>query len=67
VLHPIDRGFEVELIGEIAAMVNLGAQNQKAAPEGAAVPDAYRCSVKVVAGVRNHLDLLLRTSGAAFA
>ncbi len=50
VLHPIERGFEVELIGEIAAMVDLGAQNQKAAPKGAAVPEAYRRSVKVVAG-----------------
>ena len=59
VLHPAEKGFEIELIGEIAAMVDLGAQNKKAGPEGSAVPDAYRCSVKVVAGARNHLDLLL--------
>jgi hypothetical protein len=63
VLHPADKGLEVELIGEIAAMVDLGAQSKKADPEGSAVPEAYRCSVKVVAGARNHLDLLLLTSG----
>ena len=51
--------FEVELIDEIAAMVDLGAQNKKAGPAGSAVPEAYRGSVKVVAGARNHLDLLL--------
>ena len=59
VLHPAEKGFEIELIGEIAAMVDLGAQNKKAGPEGSAVPDAYRCSVKVVAGERNHRQLTL--------
>jgi len=59
VLHPAENGFEIELIGEIAAMVDLGAQAKAAAPKGSAVPEAYRRSVKVVAGVRNHLDLLL--------
>jgi len=53
VRHPAKKGFEVELIGEIAAMVDLGAQNKKAGPAGSAVPDAYRSSVKVVAGARN--------------
>src|SRR6266436_8667854 len=57
--------FEIELIGEIAAMVDLGAQNKSAGPKGSAVPDVYRRSVKVVAGARNHLDLLL--SAATFA
>jgi hypothetical protein len=39
--------FEVELIDEIAAMVDLGAQNKKAGPAGSAVPEAYRGSVAV--------------------
>jgi hypothetical protein len=49
-LHPVEKGFEIELIGEIAAMVDLGAQNKTAGPKGSAVPDAYRRSVKMVAG-----------------
>jgi len=64
VLHPAENGFEIELIGEIAAMVDLGAQAKAAAPKGVAVPEAYRRSVKVVAGVRNHLDLLLSTGAS---
>jgi site-specific DNA recombinase len=59
VLHPADNGFEIELVGEIAAMVDLGAQNKKAGPEGSAVPDPYRRSVKVVAGEGNHRQLTL--------
>jgi hypothetical protein len=53
---PGDRGsFEVELEGEIAAMVELaqGANIKKAAQNGAALPDAFRSSVKVVAGERS--------------
>jgi site-specific DNA recombinase len=44
--------FELELEGEIAAMVELaqGPERNKAAPDGAAVRDAFRRSVKVVAG-----------------
>jgi site-specific DNA recombinase len=53
VLQPLEKGFEVELIGEIAAMIDLGAQNKKAGSKEPAVPDAYRRSVKVVAGERN--------------
>src|SRR6266478_8044297 len=49
VLHPVEKGFEIELIGEIAAMVDLGAKNKKAGSKEPAVPDAYRRSVKVVA------------------
>ena len=30
VLHPADRGFEIELVGEIAAMVDLGALGKAA-------------------------------------
>jgi len=41
---------------------DLGAQNKSAGPKGSAVPDVYRRSVKVVAGARNHLDLLLTTA-----
>jgi hypothetical protein len=46
--------FEIELVGEIANMIelaNTNGTNKKAAPEGAAVPAPYRSSVKVVAGV----------------
>jgi site-specific DNA recombinase len=50
VLHPVEKGFEIELIGEIAAMVDLGT-NKKAGSKEPAVPEAYRCSVKVVAGI----------------
>jgi site-specific DNA recombinase len=48
VLHPVEGGgLEIELIGAIAAMVDLGANNKKADPEGAVVPEAYRCSCPV--------------------
>ncbi|MGE3934297.1 MAG: recombinase zinc beta ribbon domain-containing protein [Rhodospirillaceae bacterium] len=53
VLRPLEKGMEVELIGEIANMVALGAdlaENAKAAPDGTAVPSTFRSSVKVVAG-----------------
>jgi site-specific DNA recombinase len=47
VLYPSDRGFEIELVGEIAHMVALGsATNTKKA----AIPKEAACSVKVVAG-----------------
>ncbi len=49
-MHPVDGGYEVELVGEIASMVRLANGTRKAAPEGADVPDLYRSSVKVVAG-----------------
>jgi hypothetical protein len=57
-------GVEVELVGEIAAIVaaaqsSAGAGQQKAAPGGAALgPDVVR-SVKVVAGTRIHRELRL--------
>ena len=46
-------GFTIELVGEIANMVGLstGPESRKIGP--------YRSSVKVVAGARNHLNLLL--------
>ena len=52
VVNPVERGFEIELVGEIAAMVDLGAQGKAAGPKRPAVPEAYRSSVKVVAGAR---------------
>jgi DNA invertase Pin-like site-specific DNA recombinase len=53
-------GLEIELIGAIAAMVWLG-QGDDAADRRVAAGDRglFECSVKVVAGTRNHLDLLL--------
>ena len=60
VLHPGadgQRGFEIELVGEIAAMVRLGLSGDAAAhrtlPSGGAGPDLFGSSVKVVAGARN--------------
>lgn len=60
VMHPRDDGFTIELVGAIANMVALAIapQTQKTASDEAAVPDAYRRSVKVVAGARNRLYLL---------
>jgi hypothetical protein len=53
VLHPIDGGFEIELIGEIIAMVALGQETPKSKPKTAALDAGTACSVKVVAGARN--------------
>jgi site-specific DNA recombinase len=53
-IHPIEGGYEIELVGEIANMVDLaaGTDNKKTAL-GRAVLDAEdRCSVKLVAGAR---------------
>jgi DNA invertase Pin-like site-specific DNA recombinase len=63
VLHPAEKGFEIELVGEIAAMVSLGAHDKAASPKGSTVSEAYRCSVKVVAGERNHRQLTLPPVG----
>jgi hypothetical protein len=56
-----DGAFEIELEGAIAAMVRLGlgpdAQNRRR--ESGAGHDLFFGSVKVVAGTRNQLDLLL--------
>ena len=43
-------GYEIELTGDIVRMIDLGAQNRKAAPSGAAVPEAFARSAKMVAG-----------------
>ena len=66
-LHPLERGgFEIELVGDIAAMIRLAQLGGNTTPDSAAipggsgvVPDVFACSLKVVAGTRNHLDLLL--------
>jgi hypothetical protein len=47
----VEKGFEIELIGEIANMVDLGTNSKTAGLEGSAVPAAYRRSLLVVAGV----------------
>jgi site-specific DNA recombinase len=58
VIGPQDTGLEVEIIGEIAQMVELGLDGAK--NKRAILDDKMACSVKVVAGARNHLDLQLR-------
>jgi hypothetical protein len=60
-VHPIEGGFEIELIGEIARMVELSLD-----PNGmkkAALDERTACSVKVVAGARS---LPFRTPVSAF-
>ena len=42
------KGFEIELIGDIAAMVALGVDNKKPALGGAGVLGPFASSVKVV-------------------
>ena len=59
------KSFEFELIGDIAAMVAMGADSKKPAPGGAGVLGPFESSVKVVAGARNCLDLLVADLGFA--
>ena len=62
----LDKGFEMELVGEIANMVELAqtaAHKGKAASKEAANLQNYRSSVKVVAGARS---LPFRTPVSAF-
>jgi len=50
-LHPGEHGPEFELVGDIAAMVEITLpKDRTAAQSGAAVSDVFRRSVKVVAG-----------------
>ena len=58
VLQPKDGALEVELIGDIAKMVLVAQQNLNNSPPSRAVHDEFARSVKVVAGARNHLNLL---------
>ena len=52
---PLGRGsFEIDLTGDIVNMIEFaesGTQTEKTASKEAAIPDVYRSSVKVVAGV----------------
>ena len=51
VLHPGERGPEIELVGDIARMVELTLpKNKAAAREGAAASEVFCRSVKLVAG-----------------
>jgi hypothetical protein len=51
-IRPADNGLEIEIVGEIAKMVELGIRpNAKQATLG----ERLTRSVKVVAGARNHL------------
>lgn len=56
VLHPVDKSYELALVGEMASMVEaaLGAGNEKAAPGRAALGAEDRRSVKLVAGTRSY-------------
>ena len=58
---PTETGMEVELIGDIAAMVEMAA-NKNAAPTGAAFSTELQRSVKVVAGAGNHRELTISCS-----
>ena len=58
VLHPApdgQRGFEIELIGEIGAMVKLGRDDgdRTGSRQSATDQDLFQSSIKVVAGARN--------------
>ena len=52
-IGPEDTGLEVEIIGEIAQLVELGLDGAK--NKRAILDDKMACSVKVVAGARSHL------------
>ena len=51
---PLAKGFEVELIGGIAATNHLSTKLETAGHKGSAVPDTYRRSIKAAAKGRNH-------------
>jgi hypothetical protein len=62
VLHPApggQRGFEIELVGEITAMVNLGRNegDRTHSRQSATDQDLFQSSIKVVAGAGNHRQL----------
>jgi hypothetical protein len=47
---PTGKGFEIELMGEIAAMIALGA-GMPQRPRSASGPGLFERSIKVVAGI----------------
>lgn len=51
-IHPIERGYEIELVGEIANMVAVAvsADNKETVPGRAILNAEELCSVKLVAG-----------------
>ncbi len=55
-IHPTEVGYEIELVGGIASMVDVAicASNKKAAPGRAALDAEERRSVKLVAGAHNY-------------
>ena len=55
-ISPAETGLEVEIVGEIAKMVQLGIENKT---KRAALDDEMTRSVKVVAGTYNHRELTL--------
>jgi hypothetical protein len=55
-LSPVEKGFEIELLGEIAKMIALPGK------PGSAELKEYTSSVKVVAGARNRRDFTLRVA-----
>jgi len=57
IMHPREGGFEIELIGQIARMVEISLNPH--ATKKAALDERTACSVKVVAGARNHRELTL--------
>ncbi len=61
VVHPKEGGaFEIELVGEIAKMVEIALQYDRGLPNiRTAFNEVERRSVKVVAGARNHRQLTI--------
>ena len=64
-LHADFVAGHLELRDRAGAAIYLGARAKASGPKGSAIPEPYRCSVKVVAGTRNHLDLLLRADSTS--
>ena len=54
VVRPGEEGLQIELIGEIVRMIELGLDGKKAALDARTA-----CSVKVVAGAYNHRQFAL--------
>ena len=56
VVHPAKEGLQVEIVGEIVKMTELGLNAKQAA-----LPQEAACSVKVVAGAHNHREFEIST------
>ncbi|MGB6388827.1 MAG: hypothetical protein WBF23_05010 [Methyloceanibacter sp.] len=57
VVAPVEGGFEVEIVGEIAQMIKIGLGKGK--KNGPVLNERMARSVKVVAGACNHRELTL--------